>query len=172
MMKSETEETSRPVPGRWLAGLAGLALLIATDASGARHSAAALTLAGADTTTITIRTYATALAFDPDVISVKAGTVVRIRYVNESTMAHNLVIVRTDDDIDTLGPAAYDAGATGFVPMQHKERMIAFTPLASPGKTVEVTFVAPPAGEYPFVCLVDGHFNVMLGTLASLGSTD
>jgi uncharacterized cupredoxin-like copper-binding protein len=63
--------------------------------------------------------------------------------------------------------AAHGASATGFVPMQHKDRMIAFTPLAAPGQTVEVTFVAPPAGEYPFACLVDGHYNVMLGMLRS-----
>jgi len=112
-------------------------------------------------------TFATALAFEPDGFTVKAGTTVRIRYVNESTLAHNLVIVRTEEDIDVLGTAAYEAGATGFVPMQHKDRMIAFSPLASPGKTVELTFVAPPPGEYPFVCLVDGHFNIMLGTVRS-----
>ena len=118
-------------------------------------------------TTITIRTFATNLSFEPDRIAVRAGTTVRIRYVNESTLAHNLVIVRTDDDIDTLGMAAHAASETGFVPMQHKDRMIAYSPLASPGKTVEMTFVAPAAGEYPFACLVDGHYNVMVGMLRS-----
>ncbi len=120
-----------------------------------------------DTTTITIGSTATALSFDPNRISVKQGATVRIRYVNESTLAHNLVIVKNDADIDVIGPDAHHAANTGYVPMQHKGRMIAHSPLASPGKTVEFTFVVPPAGEYPFACFVDGHYNMMLGTLVS-----
>ncbi|MCI0432865.1 MAG: plastocyanin/azurin family copper-binding protein [Gemmatimonadetes bacterium] len=118
-------------------------------------------------TVITVRTTGNNLAFEPDRLTVKAGATIRIRYINESTLGHNLVIVKTDDDIDPLGAAAYDAASTGYVPMQHRDRMIAWTALASPGQTVEVDFTAPPAGTYPFVCLVDGHFNVMVGTLTS-----
>jgi len=142
------------------------ALLLSAAAPSPRSGAGSLTVR-ADTTTITIRSTSAALAFEPDQFTVKAGTPVRIRYVNESVMAHNLVIVRTEDDIDVLGTAAYDAGETGFVPMQHKDRMIAYSPLASTGKTVEMIFVAPPPGDYPFACLVDGHFNVMVGKVRS-----
>jgi plastocyanin len=147
----------------WLAVLPAVALFSAAGAPGSSRQSASLP---ADTT-ITIRSTSAALAFEPDRFTVKAGTTVRIRYINESVMAHNLVIVRTEDDIDIVGAAAYEAGETGFVPMQHKNRMIAYSPLASSGMTVEMTFVAPPPGEYPFVCLVDGHFNVMLGTVRS-----
>jgi plastocyanin len=150
---------------RCVLALPALALLSAVAST--PRPAPASPRAAADTTTITIRSTSAALAFEPDQFTVKAGTTVRIRYINESVMAHNFVIVRTGDDIDVLGAAAYEAGATGFVPMQHKDRMVAYSPLASAGKTVEVTFVAPPPGEYPFVCLVDGHFNVMLGTMRS-----
>ncbi len=122
----------------------------------------------ADTTTIEIHSTSAALAFDPAVISVKQGAIVRIRYVNESTFTHNLVILRKEDDIDAVGAASFGAGETGFVPMEHKGKMIAYSPLASAGKTVEFTFLAPPAGEYPYVCFVDGHFNMMLGKLRSL----
>jgi uncharacterized cupredoxin-like copper-binding protein len=118
-------------------------------------------------TTITIRTVGANLAFEPDRISLKHGLTVRVRYVNESTLGHNFVIVHTDDDIDVLGKAAHEAAGTGYVPMQHKDRIIGYSPLASPGQTVEFTFVVPPPGEYPFVCLVDGHYNMMVGTLRS-----
>jgi uncharacterized cupredoxin-like copper-binding protein len=118
-------------------------------------------------TTVTIRTFGANLAFEPDRISLKQGLTVRVRYVNESTLGHNFVIVRADDDIDVLGKASHEAAATGYVPMQHKDRIIGFSALASPGQTVEFTFVVPPPGEYPFVCLVDGHYNMMLGTLRS-----
>jgi plastocyanin len=124
--------------------------------------------ASADTTLITIRSTGTILAFEPDRISVKHGSVVRIRYVNESSFAHNLVIVRKDDDIDTIGAASFQAGESGFVPMEHRSKMIAYSPLAAAGSTVEFTFEAPAPGQYPFVCFVDGHFNMMVGTLRSL----
>jgi uncharacterized cupredoxin-like copper-binding protein len=120
-----------------------------------------------DTTTITIMSHGTDLAFHPAEISVKQGATVRIRYMNESRFAHNVVIVKKEAYIDTLGAAAHEASATGWMPMQHKDKTVAFSPLAAPGNTVEFTFVAPPAGEYPFVCLVDGHHNVMIGTLRS-----
>ena len=147
---------------RGVPALAALVLVVA----GMPHVPAG-TATVAPYTIITIRTTGYNLAFDPDRITVREGDTVRIRYVNESTLGHNLVLVRNEDDIDLLGAAAYDAARTGFVPMEHKDRMIAWTAMASPGQTVEVEFVAPPAGSYPFVCLVDGHFNVMVGTLVS-----
>lgn len=123
--------------------------------------------ASVDTTTITVYSYGSEMAFEPASVSAKEGTTVRIRYINEGTLPHNFVIVRDADDIGTLGSAAYDAGQTGFVPMAHKDKMIAYSGLASPGETVEFTFVAPPAGEYTFVCLVAGHYNMMLGKFRS-----
>jgi uncharacterized cupredoxin-like copper-binding protein len=123
--------------------------------------------AAQDTTTITIYSSGTSLSFDPAEISVKQGTPVRIRYVNEATFAHNMIIVKKDEYIDILGAAAHSASQTGWMPMEHKDKVVAFTPLASPGKTVEVVFIAPPAGEYPFVCLVDGHHNAMVGVFRS-----
>ncbi|MGH7459961.1 MAG: plastocyanin/azurin family copper-binding protein, partial [Longimicrobiales bacterium] len=128
--------------------------VLASGATTAAPGSIDATAVRADTTTITIRSYATTLSFDPDRISVKAGTPVRIRYINESTFGHNLVIVKKDADIDVIGPVAHEAASNGFVPEQHKSKMIGYSPLAGPGKTVEFTFVAPPAGEYPFVCFV------------------
>src|SRR5262245_13932981 len=95
--------------------------------------------ASADTTTITIRSSATSLAFDPDRFTVKAGTPVRVRYINESTFGHNLVIVKKDADIDVIGPVAHESKNHDFVPEQHKNLMVGYSPLAGPGKTVEFT---------------------------------
>ncbi len=158
---------SRPL--RICAALAGaaVALVCAATGSAAQAPPDRVHAAAEPDTVITIRTTGYNLSFEPDRLSLRAGTRVHIRYVNESTLGHNLVIVLHDDDIDTLGAAAYDAADTGYVPMQHKDRMIAWTAMASPGQSVEVEFTVPPPGTYPFVCLVDGHFNVMVGTLIS-----
>jgi uncharacterized cupredoxin-like copper-binding protein len=119
-------------------------------------------------TTITIYSSGTALEFQPSRISAKAGTRVRIRLVNEGTLPHNVVLVRDDDDIDALGSAAYRAQDTGFVPLDQKDKLFAWTDLASPGETVEMTFDAPPPGEYFFVCFYPGHYGMMIGTLRVL----
>lgn len=119
-------------------------------------------------TTITIRADGSTLEFQPARISVKNGTRLRLRFVNAGTLPHNFVIPRSDDDIDALAVAAYQAGESGFVPVADREKLLAFTALASPGDTVDVTFVVPEPGEYTYVCLFPGHANSMLGTLRSL----
>ena len=122
---------------------------------------------GADTT-ITIRAAGSTLEFTPTRVSAKAGARVRIRFVNEGTLPHNVVVPKSDDDIDALALAAYQAGETGYVPMGLKEKLVGWTTLASPGESVEMTFVVPAAGEYTYVCLFPGHSNNMLGTFRSL----
>lgn len=124
--------------------------------------------ATADTTTITIQTFGSNLAFEPTSFSAKAGTIVRVRYINEGTLPHNFVIARTDADVDALAAASPQAAESGHIPLELEDKMIAHTALASPGQTVEVTFTAPPPGDYTFVCLVPGHYNMMLGTFTSL----
>ncbi len=118
-------------------------------------------------TTIVVRANSSTLEFDPPAIAAKAGTRVRLRFVNEGTLPHNLVLVKNDNDIDALAAAASKAGGD-YVPLAQKEKMIAYSTLASPGQTVEFTFVVPPAGTYTYVCLMSGHSNSMLGTLRAL----
>lgn len=118
-------------------------------------------------TTITIRANTSTLEFDPPAIAARQGTRVRIQFLNGGTLPHNFVIVRNEDDIDSLAAAASRIGGD-FVPHALEARLIAWTPLASPGQTVEVTFVVPPPGIYTYVCLMTGHANSMMGTLRSL----
>jgi plastocyanin len=118
-------------------------------------------------TTVTLRAISSTLEFDPAVIAAKHGTRVRIRFVNTGTLPHNLVIVRNEDDIDDLAAAAAKIGGD-FVPVTQKAKLIAYSALASPGQTVEVTFVMPPPGDYTYVCMMTGHSNTMLGKLRSL----
>jgi plastocyanin len=122
---------------------------------------------GADTT-ITIRASGSTLEFTPTRVSARAGTRLRFRFVNDGTLPHNLVVPKSDDDIDALVLAAYKAGETSYVPLELKDKLIGWTTLASPGESVEVTFVVPAAGVYTYVCLFPGHANSMLGTLRAL----
>jgi len=119
-------------------------------------------------TTVVLKSSGSALEFLPARISVKNGLRVRVRYTNEGTLPHNIAFAKSEDDLDAIASAAYGAAATGFVPLEFKDKLIAFSGLVSPGQTVELTFVVPPPGEYPFICVFPGHANMMNGTLRSL----
>lgn len=125
--------------------------------------------APAPDTVITLRSEGTELLFIPDRLTVRAGMRVRIRYRNDGELPHNFVLARSEDDLDPMADAAYTAAETGFVPADMTDRMIAYTSLVSPGQTVEIDFVAPPPGEYTYICLFPGHANMMLGTLRTTG---
>lgn len=155
---------SRSKPARTAALVAPVALAFLGGGAPARTSPAQASI----DTTIVIRATGSSLAFEPERISAKHGKTVRIRFINDGTLPHNLVVVRDEADIDSLAAAAMRPSAVGYVPVSQAEKLIAYTALASPGETVEVTFVVPPPGEYTYVCLMSGHANSMLGTLRSL----
>lgn len=119
-------------------------------------------------TTIDVMAMGSTLEFETPEIAVKQGKRVRLRFMNHGTLPHNLVIAKTDNDVDVLAAAASAAYETGYVPVELKDRMIGYSTLASPGETVEFIFVVPPPGEYTYVCLISGHYNSMVGTLRSL----
>lgn len=123
---------------------------------------------GAADTTLIVRSVGSVLEFVPPNISARQGTRVRIRFVNEGSLPHNLVVIRDEDDVDALATAAYAADRTGYVPVADSAKLVGYTVLASPGQAVEVTFIMPPPGVYPFLCLFPGHANSMIGSLRSL----
>ena len=118
-------------------------------------------------TTITVRASSSTLEFDPPAIAARQGTRLHLRFVNDGSLPHNFVVVRDENDIDSLAAVAARVGKD-FVPHALEAKLIAWTPLASPGQTVEVTFVVPAPGLYTYVCLMTGHTNSMMGTLRSL----
>jgi plastocyanin len=122
------------------------------------------TLASVDTT-ITIRANGPELAFDPATITLKQGTRVKLRFANMGTFAHNVIIVRDENDLDQIIERAHDA--TDNVPMSMKSKMITWSNIAHPTRTVETSFVVPAPGDYTYVCLVEGHANTMIGRLRS-----
>ena len=123
--------------------------------------------AQAPDTTITIKASGSTLEFEPTDISVKSGKTVKLRFVNTGTLPHNFVLVKSEDDIDDLAMAAMQESGD-YVPKEMKDKLLAWTKLASPGQTVEVTFTAPRPGLYTYVCLMSGHAAMMLGKLRAV----
>jgi plastocyanin len=119
-------------------------------------------------TTVVMKSSGSALEFLPASLSLKTGLKVRVRYTNEGSLPHNIVFVKDAADLDELSTEAYGAAETGFVPVDLKAKLIAWSTLVSPNQTVDVDLVVPAPGEYTFLCLFPGHSGMMFGTLRAL----
>jgi azurin len=82
-------------------------------------------------------------------------------------MGHNFVLLKPGVAPLEISNAAFNARATDFIPPDMKDKIIAFTPVAGGGETVEVIFTAPTKpGKYDYLCTFPGHFAAgMKGTL-------
>jgi len=111
------------------------------------------------------------MKFNISEIAAKKGEQLRIRLTAKGVMpkvamSHNVVVLTKAADPAAFATAAASARATDFIPPANKGDVIAHTPLAGNGETVEVTFKVPAAGSYPFLCTFPGHFVVgMKGNL-------
>jgi azurin len=107
------------------------------------------------------------LAFKPDRLSCPSGAAVHLIFHHNGkyvTQEHNWVLVQPGA-ADAVAAAGLAAGeAAGYVP--HADaRVLAASPLCGKGQEVSVDFIAPAAGDYPFICTNPGHAAVMHGVL-------
>jgi azurin len=82
-------------------------------------------------------------------------------------MAHNVVVLKVGTDVDKFIADGAQFRVSDFIAPAMKDAVVAKTPFAGAGQTVEVVFTAPAArGRYPFVCTFSGHYQAgMKGTL-------
>jgi azurin len=106
------------------------------------------------------------MQFSQTELTVKAGEKVTLTFKNPSTtLDHNWVLTKPGKDND-VGLAGIKVGkAKDFIP--DDSNIIAHTRLVAPGGEDTITFTAPPAGDYPYICTNAGHHMVMKGTLHS-----
>ena len=116
---------------------------------------------------LTIGTDGDLLAFKPDRLTCPAGARVHLtfkhtgKYVRQE---HNWVLTRPGQ-AQAVEEAALAAGEqNGWLP-RADPRVLAATPQCSKGQHVSVDFIAPPPGDYPFLCTNPGHGEVMHGIL-------
>jgi azurin len=77
----------------------------------------------------------------------------------KDAMAHNFVLIDPATDVNTFVTKAAVARKTEFIPASLQDKILAHTPMAGNGETVEVTFKAPATpGTYPYLCTFPGHY--------------
>ena len=118
--------------------LTAMALLLA--ACGGDSGPVALSFEGNDT-----------FQFTPASAAVSAGDEVEVTLTNVGALEHSFAVVAAGVDLNTVTDSeAINSSATGAV---------------AAGQTGAITFTAPAAGTYQFVCTVAGHAAAgMVGT--------
>ena len=125
----------------------------------------------ADATKVTITGNDT-MQFDLKTFEAKAGEKVELTFKNigkipKIAMGHNLVILKKGVSAIAFGQKAMGAGAnaTNALPDSVKGDTIAATKLLGPAESETITFTAPDAGDYEYVCTFPGHFAMMRGVM-------
>tara|TARA_R110002049_G_scaffold120471_8_gene274905 strand:- start:4260 stop:4790 length:531 start_codon:yes stop_codon:yes gene_type:complete len=106
------------------------------------------------------------IAFEPATMTLVEGAEVTMTFKNQSSaagMLHNFVLIPVGigQEIATAGISAGADG--GFTP--DDDRIIIATKMTTMGEELTVTFTAPAAGEYEYICTYPGHYPAMVGKL-------
>ncbi len=127
----------------------------------------ALAACGKGTAELNISTVGETMAYDQTALTVKAGQKVHLTLNNRATsqaMKHNWVLVQPGKEADVANAGLTAGESAGYV-SSGDANIIAHTSLSQPGGMAEVTFTAPAAGSYPYICTFPGHYMTMKGTL-------
>ena len=91
------------------------------------------------------------LAFRPDTLTCPTGALVRLTFHHAGEVLsarHNWVLVYPGE----LEAVSKDSLENDGILSKDDPRVIATTPLCDKGETVTTQFIAPPPGDYPFLC--------------------
>ena len=102
------------------------------------------------------------LAFWPDTLTCPTGALVRLTFHHTGQVLsarHNWVLVYPAQ----MEALSKDALENDGVIAKDDPRVIAATPLCDKGETAMTQFIAPPPGDYPFLCST--HSEDMRGVL-------
>jgi azurin len=101
-------------------------------------------------------------------LNVKAGDQVVLTLINKGTMpkeamGHNITILKQGVDLEEYAMAASKAKDNEYQVKGREGDVIAHTKLLGPGESETITFNAPAAGTYKFICTFPAHYGLMQG---------
>jgi azurin len=111
------------------------------------------------------------MRFTPDRITARPGESLHVVLKDAGTMpkaamAHNFVLLKKGADAKAFADKSAGARDSDFIAPAVKDQALAATKLVGPGEATDVTFQAPAAGTYTFICSFPGHYALgMKGTL-------
>ncbi|MEM6956882.1 MAG: plastocyanin/azurin family copper-binding protein [Myxococcota bacterium] len=109
-----------------------------------------------------------ALGYDQNQLAAGAGAQVTVTVnhtgsMDANAMGHNFVLLAQGVDMAAFATAAMSATETNYVPADRASDVIAHTQIVGGGEQDSVTFTAPAAGTYKYLCTFPGHYSAMNG---------
>lgn len=107
------------------------------------------------------------MKFDKEEFTVKAGQEVTLTFrhtgkIGKKVMGHNFVLLKEGTSIPEFSSKAAAAGeASDWI--ANEDQIIAHTKMLGGGESTKITFTAPAAGTYDFICSFPGHSGLMKG---------
>ena len=102
--------------------------------------------------------------FDTDTLEAREDSQVTLNYNNVSTtLQHNWVLVKNGTKNDVAAGGQFFPTGDWIDPDDPNIINKAHTKLLQPKESGQITFTAPPAGKYQFVCTFPGHNLTMFG---------
>jgi len=106
------------------------------------------------------------MAFAPDTleITIAEGEEIAVTFTNTSQTQNHTWLLFNHNDMDKAGEfydAIIQSLESGEDPENAEElieMVVAYTSSLAPGDQESVTFAAPPAGDYLYICAEPGHF--------------
>jgi azurin len=107
------------------------------------------------------------MAFDTTTLTLQAGHSVHLVFHNKAKMemmTHDWFLAK-QGTCDAVALAGFQKGEkAGYMDVSNKN-LVAWTPVAHPGQTVETTFDAPEPGTWCAACSINGHWMAMKQTV-------
>jgi azurin len=148
-----------------LGGMAAASAVIAACGGSSGGSSATQVPAGGGATNLTIGSKGEELLYDKDKLEATAGSKVTLIFKNNSTaLEHNWVLVKQGTE-EAVANAGLTAGEAKNYLKDDDPNVLAHTKMVKAGQSETITFDAPPAGTYPYICTFPGHHVLMKGTL-------
>jgi putative heme-binding domain-containing protein len=116
------------------------------------------------------------MAYDKQLLVVKAGRPLELVFTNKDIMPHNLVVTAPGAWEEVGIAAELMAGQPGaaekqFVP--DSEKVLHASTMLQPEEVAKIAFTAPSEpGVYPYVCTFPGHWRRMYGALVVVNDVD
>jgi azurin len=112
------------------------------------------------------------MRFDKELFKIKTGKKVWLIFKNtgapsNTTMAHNVVILKQGTDIADFADAVHNAKSEQYVPSSVGSLVIAHTKLVNGGDSDKVDFTISQPGIYDYICSFPGHWGTMQGRIVA-----
>ena len=83
--------------------------------------------------------------------------------VSKEFMGHNFVLLKKGVNVDEYAKKAVLAKSNDYIP--DSDEAIAYTKMLGGGESTTISFLAPEAGIYTYICTFPGHYMMMRGEL-------